>query len=65
MEISASNNDAKDGFSLTLREGTLNGAIVLDPSAEVAMASTPDKAEVNKANAFAQDAPADYEWIDN
>jgi hypothetical protein len=37
----------------------------LDPSAEVAMASTPDKAEVNKANAFAQDAPADYEWIDN
>lgn len=65
VEISASGNDAKDGFSLMLEEGTLNGDIVVDASAAAAMAATPDKATVSKQNTFNQDAPDGYVWKDN
>ena len=65
VEVSASGSDAKDGFKLTLEEGTLNGDIVLDATAQAAMAATPDKAEVTKKNDFTQDAPAGYKWVDN
>ena len=66
IEVSASGSDAKDGFSLMLEGGTLNGAIVLDASAKTAMANTPEKAAVSKSNALTGiDAPADYKWVDN
>ena len=65
VEISASGNDAKDGFGLTLTSGTMTGDIVVDATAAAAMEVTPDKVEVTKANTFTQDAPADYEWVDN
>ncbi len=63
VEISASGNDAKDGFSLNLNGGTMTGAIVLDDSAKAAMDATPEKASVNKANTFNQDAPEGYQWV--
>ena len=65
VEISASGSDAKDGFSLTLESGTMNGNIVVDPTAAAAMAATPAKAEVTKADTFTQTAPADFEWVSN
>ena len=65
VEISASGSDPKNGFSLTLTSGTLNGDIVVDASAAAAMATTPAKATVTKADTFTQEAPADYEWVDN
>lgn len=65
VEISASNNDAKNGFSLTLLEGTLNGNIVVDNSAAAAMAAAPDKTEVTKNDNFNQAAPDGYTWVDN
>ncbi len=65
VEISASGSNAKDGFSLTLESGAIDGNIVVDASAKTAMASTPEKAKVSKAASFAQDAPADYKWDNN
>ena len=65
IEISASGNDAKDGFGLTLTAGTLNGNIVLDASAAAAMESTPDKVSITKADAFETAAPEGYEWANN
>ena len=65
VEVYASKSDAKDGFSLTLESGTLNGDIVLDQTAKNVLAATPEKAVITKAAAFAQDAPADYKWDDN
>ena len=65
VEISASGNDAKDGFSLTLEGGTMTGDIVVDASAAAAMAAAPDKTEVTKANTFNQAAPDGYAWKDN
>ena len=63
VEVSASNNDAKDGFSLNLESGTLTGKIVLDPSAEAAMESTPDKVSIEKKNTFTEEAPEGYIWV--
>ena len=65
VEVSASGSNAKDGFSLNLESGTMSGNIVVDASANAAMASTPEKAKVVKKNAFEEPAPADYEWVDN
>ena len=65
VEIYASGNDAKDGFSLTLEEGNMTGDIVVDATAKAAMAATPDKVEVTKKNTFNQEAPAGFEWVDN
>ena len=65
VEVYASGSDAKDGFSLNLESGTMSGNIVVDASANAAMASTPEKAKVVKKNAFEEPAPADYEWVDN
>ncbi|WP_316637657.1 hypothetical protein [uncultured Ruminococcus sp.] len=47
VEISASGNDAKDGFSLNLNGGTMDGKIIVDKTAAAAMATAPDKASVN------------------
>ena len=63
VEVSASNNDAKDGFRLMLEAGTLNGNIVLDAGAKAAMAAAPEKALVMKSETFTKDAPADYKWV--
>ena len=63
VEVYASGSDAKDGFSLTLESGTLNGNIVVDKTAAAAMAATPDKAEVDKATSFTAAAPAGYVWV--
>jgi hypothetical protein len=65
VEISASGSDAKDGFSLTLTSGEINGAIVVDATAAAAMESTPAKATVTKDNNFTQAAPEGFEWKDN
>ena len=66
VEVSASGSDAKDGFNLMFEAGTLNGKIVLDATAETAMAATPEKAKVSKSNALtAIAAPTDYKWVDN
>ncbi len=64
VEISASGSNAKDGFSLNLESGNINdGDIVVTPSAAAAMAADSDKASVNKAETFTQEAPAGYKWV--
>ncbi len=66
IEVSASNNDPKDGFGLTLEEGTFNGNIVLDASAEAVLNATPEKAVIKKSNSLTTVvAPQDYKWVDN
>ena len=63
IEISASGNDAKDGFGLKLTAGTFNGNIVLDASAAAAMKATPEKVSITKADAVNVAAPEDYKWV--
>ncbi len=63
IEIFASNNDAKDGFGLTLTSGTISGNIVMDATAAAAMAATPDKVTITKSEAFSQAAPEGYKWV--
>ena len=65
VEVDAGSGDAKDGLALNLNGGTMNGDIKLTAGAETALAATPDKASVNKANTFTQEAPEDYRWEDN
>ena len=65
VEISASKGQAKDGFSLNLNGGTMSGKIIVDKTAAAAMANTPEKASVNKADGFEQDPAAGYKWKDN
>ena len=65
VEVSASGSNAKDGFSLMIEAGTLNGQIVLDQTAKNAMAATPDKAKVSKATSLEIGAPDGYKWSDN
>ena len=62
IELSASDGDAKEGMALTLTSGTINGNLVMDPSAAAAMKATQEKVNVTKASTFEQDAPADYKW---
>ena len=68
IEVSASGNDAKDGFGLLLDGGTFSGKLVLDASAAAAMATAPDKAWVKRTDANvagdAIDIPEDYMWIE-
>ncbi len=64
IEVSASKSEPKEGFSLTLESGTMNGDIVLDQTAKNVMDATPEKAKVTKKASFAQDAPEGYEWVD-
>ena len=64
IEISASGNDAKDGFGLKLTAGTLSGKIVMAPSAAAAMAATPDKVVIAKSAEFTAEAPKDYKWVE-
>ena len=65
VEIDASNSDPKDGFSLTLNSGTMNGDIIVTGKAATAMAAAPDKTEVTKNDNFNQAAPQGYVWKDN
>ena len=62
VEVSASNNDAKEGFLLMLEEGSISGNIVLDESAKTAMAATPEKALVREFDSFGQAEPDGYKW---
>lgn len=62
VEVSASNNDAKEGFLLMLEEGSISGNIVLDESANTAMAATPEKALVREFDSFGQAEPDGYKW---
>ena len=64
VEISASKSDPKDGFTLSLQSGTLNGNIVIDPTAQTAMAADPDNSGIAKTSTFSQDAPEGYRWTD-
>ncbi len=66
IEISASSNDAKDGFGLTLTSGTLTGNIVYDSSALTAMENSPEKTSVTVSNDFVGAniaAPNNYTYI--
>ena len=65
VEISASNGDPQFGFYLNLDGGTMNGDIVVDPSAQTAIEDHPGQAVVNKANTFTQTAPEGFKWVDN
>lgn len=65
VEVSASGNDAKDGFSLMLESGTINGNIVVDASARAAIEATPDKAVIKENDSFNQAAPAGFKWVSN
>ncbi|MBR0413087.1 MAG: hypothetical protein IJI47_05935, partial [Eubacterium sp.] len=65
VEIYASKSDPKNGFSLTLESGSMNGDIVVDATAENVLETTPEKAEITKANTFTQTAPEGYDWVDN
>ena len=65
VEVSASNSDPKDGFSLTLNSATMSGNIVLDNSAKTAMTNYPDKAFVKKNDAVSVSAPTGYAWVSN
>ena len=65
IEVSASGSDPKDGFSLTVNAGTINGSLVIDSTAANVMASTPEKAVIKKVNAVSLAAPDNYEWNDN
>ena len=62
IEVSASNNDAKDGFGLTFTSGTLNGTLVVDNSAAAAMEASPEVAKITVAGGkFAdKDSVEDY-----
>lgn len=64
VEVSASGSNPKDGFSLTLEKGTMNGDIVLDQTAKNVMDATPKKGVVSKKSTFNQEAPEGYEWVD-
>ena len=64
VELYASQSDAKDGMSLDLVSGTINGNIVADPSVETIITTNPDKISVTKASTFTQKAPEGYEWDD-
>ncbi|MBQ9517925.1 MAG: hypothetical protein IJR60_07605, partial [Eubacterium sp.] len=65
VEVYASKSDPKNGFSLTLESGTMNGDIIVDTTAENVLETTPEKAEITKANTFTQAAPEGYDWVDN
>ncbi len=65
VEVDARNGDPRDGFSLNLESGTLNGEIKLTANAETAIDNNPDNASVNKKNTFNQDPAAGYKWKDN
>ena len=62
VEIYASKSQAKDGLSLNLNSGTMNGDIVIDATAQAVIEATPEKAEIKKAVSFNQEAPEGYEW---
>ena len=66
IEISASSNDAKDGFGLTLTSGTLTGNIVYDNTAVAAMNASPEKTSVTVSEDFTGAnivAPNNYTYI--
>ncbi|MBQ9814660.1 MAG: InlB B-repeat-containing protein, partial [Lachnospiraceae bacterium] len=63
IEVSASANDAKDGIGLALNGGTLNGTVVIDPSAGAALAATPEKVVITKAKDFEAPVSKDYKWV--
>ena len=63
IEVSASGNDAKDGFGLMLESGTFSGKIVLDATAAAAMEATPEKAKIIKENTVAIVIPEGYKWV--
>jgi len=66
VEVDASNSDPKNGFSLKLTGGTMNGTINLTNGAKAAIAAdTTDKAVVTKDSNFALDAPTGYAWDTN
>ena len=65
VEVYASGSDPKNGFSLTLESGEMNGDIVVDATAAAAIAATPEKAVVTKDDDFTQAAPEGYEWVSN
>lgn len=62
VEVSASGNDAKEGFTLMLADGVINGNLVIDESAKAAMIATPKMAIVRERDSFGQPAPEGFKW---
>ena len=62
VEVYADGNDAKDGLSLVLNTGAINGEIVLTPSAAAALEATPEKVTIQKSASFTAAAPSGYTW---
>jgi hypothetical protein len=61
VEVDASSGDAKDGFSLTLKSGELNGDISITNNGATALAAD-DDSEIVKEDTFTAEAPEGYEW---
>ena len=62
VEVSASNNDAKNGLELNLVSGTMSGDIVLADSAKALINAEDTNATVQKAAGFSKEAPEGFEW---
>ena len=62
VEVSASNNDAKNGLELNLVSGTMSGDIVLADSAKALINAEDTNATVKKAASFTKEAPEGFEW---
>ena len=62
VEVSASDGNAMDGFTLAINSAALNGRIIIDPSAETAMMTAPEKAIITKTESLEIVAPSGYAW---
>ena len=68
VEVSATDGDPGEGFSLMLAEGTLDGEILLDETAKTAMAASPETVTISKGETETLEnvsAPEGYMWVDN
>ena len=65
IEVFASNSDPKNGISLTVSAGTINGNLVLDPSGAAALKANPEKVVITKADAVTLAAPDGFDWVSN
>lgn len=65
VEVSASSNNAQEGLFLHLLQGVLNGNLIIDTSADIAMANNIAYAAIYKSNIFEYDAPMGYQWIED
>ena len=65
IEVDASNADAKNGMSLMLDSGTLNGEIKPTANGAAALVNAADKASVKEKDTFNAAKPDGFQWISN